>query len=64
MLIDRNDQVFTIAVVDLFFVLLGILLIHILKADVNLAYLFGVLLSVVGLFFGARVLSILKQCHQ
>lgn len=62
--IDHNDQVFIIAVVEISFVLLGIILVHTLKADANFAYLLGVLLSVVGLFFGVQVLSNLKQCHQ
>jgi hypothetical protein len=59
-----QDDIFTVAVVEILFVLLGILLSHVLKADVNFAYLLGVVLSLVGLFFGVRVLSILKELRE
>lgn len=63
-LVNRNDQIFFIAVVEISFVFFGILLIHILKTDVSFAYLMGVLLSLVGLFFGVQVLSLLKGYRQ
>ncbi len=64
MAIDRDNQVFTVAVVVVLFVLLGRVFVNILNADVNFAYVIGVLASLVGLFFGVQVLSNLKQAHQ